>query len=145
MKKITLTAIIIFYSLILKAQEENNAPFIKQYLPKSYSIIAASAVKEWPGDYEMQAYKIKNQCNSYFTYLYLSAAKLQIPEAVLTEIKSKAIIEWGKNSLVELGSRCEGLEEVKKIDCIYSFVEADWDMVIYVINNQIEAYKSLNK
>lgn len=143
MKKTLLLVIILFSTLILKSQDENYSPFVKKNFPKTHAVITSEASKEWPGDYEMQAYKIKGQCNSFYEYLYISSPSSKIPENILDEIKSKAIVEWGKNP--DFGTKCDSFVGVPKLDCAYSYINADWDMVMYVVKNQIEAYKSLNK
>jgi hypothetical protein len=126
---------------ILHAQDKDYTSFIKSNFPKTHAVIYSESVKEWPGDYEMQAYRIRNQCNALNEYIQLSLTQTSIPSTVLKGIKQKSLIEWSKNT--NTGTTCDILAGIPRLDCIYSILNADWEMVIYTVNNQIEAYESL--
>jgi hypothetical protein len=79
------------------------------------SRIRAKAQAEWPSDFEMQAYTIKNQTSAYQT-LQTMASVSGVPSTVLETVKSNAASEWPD----------------------------DYEMQVYTINNQIAAYRSLH-
>ncbi len=132
----------IFFSFIVNAQDEDYTSFIKTNFPKTHATIKSMAAKEWPGDYEILAYRIKTLCNAMHEYFTLNAESLGIPEDVYSDISSTAIVEWAENP--DFGTQCDGLSELQEADCVYSIIRADWEMVVYEIKKQAEAYKSIN-
>ena len=77
--------------------------------------IKQAAAREWPTDYEMQVYKIKNQVAAYSELQQLSPGN--IPPDVFQQIKTAAVDEW----------------------------PGDYEMQVYKIKNQVKAYQDLGK
>jgi TPR repeat protein len=77
--------------------------------------IKQAAAREWPTDYEMQAYEIKNQVAAYGQLQQLSPGN--IPADVFQQIKTAAVDEWPR----------------------------DYEMQVYEIKNQVKAYQDLRK
>ncbi|HEX9048571.1 MAG TPA: ankyrin repeat domain-containing protein [Verrucomicrobiae bacterium] len=77
-------------------------------------IIRAKAAKEWPTDYDMQAFVIKKQTEAYNWVASTSSAP-GVPQTVFAQIKAKAAEEWPD----------------------------DYDMQKFVINKQVQAYRGL--
>jgi hypothetical protein len=145
MKILPITLLLICTWNIISAQEEDNKAYVKISFPKVYAAITASAVKEWPGDYDVQLYTIGLQCDDFYNYISLSSLRAGIPDKILREIKNKALTEWSKVETSVADAKCEELEGEKLLDCFYSTMNPDWTVVMFTINSQIESYKSLKE
>jgi hypothetical protein len=77
--------------------------------------IKLAAAREWPTDFEMQAYKIKTQVAAYSELQQLSPGN--VPPDVFQQIKTAAVEEW----------------------------PGDYEMQVYKIKNQVKAYQDLRK
>jgi uncharacterized protein len=77
--------------------------------------IKQAAAREWPTDYEMQAYKIKNQVAAYKELQQLIPG--DIPPDAFQRIKIAAVEEW----------------------------PGDYEMQVHKIRNQVKAYQDLRK
>jgi len=125
-------SVFFFISICLNAQTYSAK--IKENSPELYRAIANKAEKEWPNDYQMQAYVIDQQCDAFFEFVSLKAEKVGIPNEVFGRIQLDALKEWSVNSYED----CKNEKET------FACLDADWTMVVYVIKNQIEAYKELH-
>jgi len=142
MKKLLFFYLLALSCIILNAQDEDYTSYVKTNFPKTHATIKSMAAKEWPGDYEMQAYKIMSLCNALHEYITLDAKDFGIPEEVYSDISSTAVVEWSENP--DFGTKCDDLSGIQRVDCAYSILRADWEMVVYEIKKQAEAYKSIN-
>ncbi|MCK9421135.1 MAG: hypothetical protein M0Q38_00900 [Bacteroidales bacterium] len=111
---------------------------VKLEMPLTYANIAKNAAKKWPGDFEMQKYTIDNQCKAFNEYLKLSKNH-SVPDDVYLQCAMLAWDKWCDSDWV----KC--LKENKEfgLDTVDACWNADWEMVVYTIKNQIEAYNSL--
>jgi hypothetical protein len=74
----------------------------------------------------------------------MNTDKLVIPKDTLKGIMEKALRKYSKNPIPE--KACDELiDELQKLDCILSYMQADWVKVIIEIKEQIEVYKSVKK
>jgi len=76
--------------------------------------IKKSAEAEWPGDYSMQAYEIKNQTEAFQTFHAMEKPS-SMSNSTFELIKSRAEKEWPKDysmQLYELKKQIEGWQEV---------------------------------
>ena len=77
--------------------------------------IKQAASREWPTDYQMQAYKIKKEIAAYKELQQLSASN--VPTDVFQRIKTAAVDEWPE----------------------------DYEMQVYKIRQQVKAYQDLQR
>jgi hypothetical protein len=119
-------------SFCLNAQ--TNTTKVKEAFPKVYHNIYNKAEKEWVNDYKMQAYVIDKQCDAFIEFLTYDSEKTNVPPNVLSKIHVSALKDWSANSFEEC------LNEKDMFAC----ADADWTMVIYVVKEQVEAYKKLH-
>jgi hypothetical protein len=86
-----------------------------KYLSASISkVIKERAETEWPGDYAMQAYEIKNQTAAFKTFHEMKPPS-GMTSSVFEEIKKRAEKEWPKDfemQLYELKNQIKGWQEV---------------------------------
>jgi hypothetical protein len=138
--KTLLIALYLVVSLYISSfgQDESIRSAVKNVTPKTYSKIAQNASKEWPTDFEMQKYVIEKQCKALREYMRI-ARMSQIPNKAFKVIENAALKEWCKNDWVE----CYKEFEKGDTDAYFSCLDANWEMLVYVINKQIEAYEAL--
>lgn len=138
MKKfILILSISILTPFTLLSQDYSST--IKRLMPKTYTIIAENASSKWQGDYEMQKYYIKQQCNALREYLHLQEMYKSLPDEVYKEINSAAKEKWCKNKDI-VNCILYSSNKDEPLSCY----DADWEMLVYTIKNQIQAYYSLN-
>src|SRR3989304_230987 len=82
--------------------------------PEVYKTIKNKAIREWPNDWNMQKFVIKQQIEGY-NYVK-SYRNSQVPSDILSIIKQKAASEWAN----------------------------DWNMQKFVIRQQVGAYLELS-
>lgn len=83
---------------------------------QTLAAIRARAVKEWPGEYNMQEHTIKNLCASYITLQQMRRGVPGVPPAVLAKIFADASKHWGD----------------------------EYNMVEYDVKRETEAYRRLH-
>jgi len=76
--------------------------------------IRKRAAEEWPDNYEMQAYTIKNETKALIEFSRLKTAQ-GVPDDVMARLRAQAIREWPDQ----------------------------YGMMLYTLKNQIEAYRKL--
>lgn len=76
--------------------------------------IKHAAKLKWPGNFEMQKYRIDNQIEAYYKVRFYKNRK--VPPKVLKGIMSRARAKW----------------------------PGDYEMQAYVIKNQVKAYLAIN-
>lgn len=135
MKKLILF-ISIFISINTFAQDEVDQT--KHICPLTYRVISDNAEKEWPDDYEMQKYFIKKQCSALVEYIQMKYR--DIPSEIYSKIHIKALREWSKNDI----GQCQNDAKSKKFDEMSACFDADWEMVVYTIKKQCDAYIDLH-
>lgn len=129
MKKLTTTilGLILFATFAISQDQyvewvkELSKKAIKQGLPDYHGQIVKEANKNWGTDYEMVAYEIKNQCKAFYDFLLFEKPD-GMSKKTLLKIQTTAQMNWG--------------EFDKEMDII----KMDWEMALYEIKNQIEAY-----
>jgi hypothetical protein len=110
---------------------------IKEKFPLTYKKIKETASKKYPDNYEMQKYLINNQCDAMNEYFTLKEKYLDIPEDDFTKIKFNAIDKWSDKKDCKI--------EFMEIDEYYACSGINWEMVVYTIKNQCDAYIELKK
>jgi hypothetical protein len=78
--------------------------------------IKLNAQREWPNDYEMQAYVMKNQAAAY-NAIQTQQPPTDIPTSAYSQIKSDAQNNWS----------------------------GDYEMQAYIIKQQVQAYRNVNQ
>lgn len=100
-----------------QAQLNSNAEIIRNKLPEVYNEIKTFVSEDWEGDHEMMVYTINGQCDAF-----MELRQLMNSENYDKEILGTALVQWKKT--------------IKGKNCI------DYQMVVYVYNNQIKAKSS---
>jgi len=136
MKKIIFMLIMSIMQICLFAQE-NKQINVRQVLPLLYANIAKKAADKWPGDYEMQKYTIEKECNAYIEYIAIRTKTNSIPEDVLKQVCIAALDKWCNNDW----KNC--VNETTEIDAMHACWDADWEMIVYTMKKQFDAYNSL--
>ena len=115
---------------------------IKTKFPKVYSVIVNEAYANFPKTYEDE---IIDQCFAFSLYVVLLYTETPIvPKDVLIDIQVKALTKNCKN--FTQNKECDKITDViQKSDCTLSYMIIDWIQVIMEINNQVEAYKEINR
>ncbi len=111
---------------------------LKEKMPLTYSKIAARAEAEWPADFEMQKYTIDKQCNAFVEYVGLRDVYNDIPKETFSLISVNALIEWSAGNIED----CMAI--VADIDTKTACQDSDWEMVVYEIKKQADAYRELH-
>jgi hypothetical protein len=123
----------------------DNTALIKEKFPKIHNVIVNEAKAAFYGDYTSQKEMIDLQCLAFSIYVILMYIDPpEIPKDVLTNIQVNATQNCCKNCIID--ESCLKLVDVfQKADCMLSYMIIDWVKVITEINDQIKAYKAVNK
>jgi hypothetical protein len=148
MKNLLFSLAVMIMTISLFGQEnsiEDNRTMIMENFPGVYETIENGAVSEWSDDEDTQEITIIDQCFAFSEYIvFMNTDKLVIPKDTLKGIMEKALRKYSKNPIPE--KACDELiDELQKLDCILSYMQADWVKVIIEIKEQIEVYKSVKK
>jgi len=124
MKRFLIIAFLLF-PLFATAQQELNqyGKAIKECCPELYSGIRSMAVDEWGSDHEMILHQINKQCEAYYE-INQWASKLTMDDTDKLDIYWNAVLEWSDETDAQVA-----IENGK----------ADWEMVWYTIQKQLEA------
>jgi len=114
---------------------------IKELMPNTYSQIAQKAAKEWSSDFEMQKYVIKKQCIALMDLVKLMQ-NVDIPNNVFNDIMLATCREWCQGDPIKCKEKYQNYKG-KVYDDFLSCLNGDWEMIVYVLNKQIQAYKDL--
>ena len=125
MKKIALIGVLLLIGFTLNAAELSpTAQAIRNVNPDAYGVIKERAEAEWGTDYTMVLYVINQQCEAALEFLNI--AKLHSQEAL------DALCEWTDGGTAEV-------DRVLASGASLLTTPADWTMVVYVANQQIDA------
>lgn len=117
-------------------------------------VIKENAEEDWPNDYQMQSYQIKNQTEAYNNLL-----ALDLNSEVKEEILNEAYKDWGYDFQMVSYSYNNALEDYNEIQSLDLDTEKkkeiltqaqekwgkDYGMVLYEYKNQLESYEALNE
>lgn len=142
MKKIVTFLVMMFIVGIVFGQ---NTAIVKTQYPLVYEKIAKQSENKWPGDYQMQKYTIGLECDSFIEFLDLFSGRVSkyifIPKNVISETISKAFGDWSQNPN---WTECWKIEKGKNLDDVFSCCDPDWQMIVYTMKNQYDAYLELH-
>jgi len=116
--------------------------------------IKENAEDDWPSDYQMQSFQIKNQTEAYNDLLALTL-DTEVKEKILNE----AYTDWKFDFKMVLFSFNNALEDYDEIESLNLDTDkkkeilqnaqdkwgTDYGMVLYEYKNQLESYESLNE
>lgn len=124
---------------------DDNAAIVKANFPKVYGVIVNEAKANFYGDYKLQKEMINTQCLAFSVFVVLVFTDPPtIPRNVLTDIQIQSIKKCCKNFTMD--TSCNELtDQFKKLDCSMSYMIVDWIRVLVEMNDQIEAYKKINR
>jgi hypothetical protein len=111
---------------------------VKNELPLIYANIKQKAADKWPGDYEMQKFLIDKQCKAFNEYIKLKD-DYSVPKEVYAEVWTRSLDKWCTNDWV----KCMDDNKDQGLDKTYSCFGADWEMIVFTMKKQFEAYESL--
>jgi hypothetical protein len=111
---------------------------LKEEMPLTYDAICKKAADQWPGDFEMQKFTIEKQCTAYYEYAELMNNN-PVPKDIMQQITTPALKDWCENDWIGC---VDNLIE-KGTDETYACWKADWEMIVFTIKKQVEAYNAL--
>lgn len=131
--------IILLLNFVSFGQDDIIRTTIKKLMPNTYAIIADEASKEWADNFEMQKFVIEKQCAALLEITKLTQ-NAGIPEKVFNNILFNALKDWCQGDIVLCK---EKFERERIYDDFLSCLNGNWEMILFVMNNQIKAYKEL--
>jgi hypothetical protein len=135
--------ILILGMLMITLTSFGQTESVKNTYPKCYSLIVSNAKLKWDADFEMQVYTIKKQCNALNEYLEIDHNSVSKED--WNAINFNALEKWSEHPDFTSALKLAGseTEPTKKLDIVWSYLNIDWEMVVYTIKKQIEAYNML--
>lgn len=133
MKK--LFVVIMMMVTVFAFADKTAITMVKKADPEEYARIKQHAVEKWGTDYEMVMYRVENQCTALkhlvTKFFFTNKADLW-KNKVTRDIFIDALIKWRNTSVPEKTFEARFKKDVFDVD-------VDWEMVEYVINNQLDA------
>jgi len=132
------------YTNVIKSLDSENVK----------KVIKQNSEADWPKDYQMQNYQIKNQTEAYNDLLVLN-----LDTEVKEEILDEAYADWKYDFQMVLYSYNNALEDYNEIQSLNLDTEKkkeilqqaedkwgkDYGMVLYEYKNQLKAYEALDE
>ena len=132
------------YTNVIKSLDSENVK----------KVIKQNSEADWPKDYQMQNYQIKNQTEAYNDLLALN-----LDTEVKEEILDEAYADWKYDFQMVLYSYNNALEDYNEIQSLNLDTEKkkeilqqaedkwgkDYGMVLYEYKNQLKAYEALDE